>query len=62
MNVIVYGATGNAGSEIVEGAAGATWSQGDWRGEKRGETERLRGVLTAKVDDLSNVDAIAAGS
>jgi hypothetical protein len=58
MNVIVYGATGNAGSEIVKELLA--------RGHKvtgvARNVEKLKGFegVTAKVDDLSNVDAIAA--
>jgi putative NADH-flavin reductase len=57
MNVVVYGATGNAGSEIVKELL------------RRGHTvtgvarkvDTLKGQpgLTAKTDDLSNVDRIA---
>ena len=58
MNVIVYGATGNAGSEIVKELVR--------RGHKvtgvARHVEKLNGQqgVTAKTDDLSNVDAIAA--
>ncbi len=58
MNVVVYGATGNAGSEIVKELL------------RRGHTvtgvarnvDSLKGQkgVTTKVDDLSNVDTIAA--
>ncbi|MEG9436435.1 NAD(P)H-binding protein [Edaphobacter sp. HDX4] len=58
MNVVVYGATGNAGSEIVKELVR--------RGHKvtgvARNVESLEGQpgVTAKTDDLSNVDAIAA--
>lgn len=58
MNVVVYGATGNAGSEIVKELVA--------RGHKvtgvARNVEKLKGFegVTAKTDDLSNVDAIAA--
>lgn len=58
MNVVVYGATGNAGSEIVKELVR--------RGHKvtgvARKVDSLKGQpeVTAKVDDLSNVDAIAA--
>lgn len=57
MNVVVYGATGNAGSEIVKELVR--------RGHKvtgvarRVESLKSQPEVTAKVDDLSNVDAIA---
>jgi putative NADH-flavin reductase len=58
MNVVVYGATGNSGSEIVKELVR--------RGHKvtgvARKVESLEGQsgVTAKTDDLSNVDAIAA--
>jgi putative NADH-flavin reductase len=58
MNVVVYGATGNSGSEIVKELVK--------RGHKvtgvARDVTKLEGVsgVTAKTDDLSNVDAIAA--
>jgi putative NADH-flavin reductase len=58
MNVVVYGATGNSGSEIVKELVR--------RGHKvtgvARKVESLEGQpgVTAKRDDLSNVDAIAA--
>jgi putative NADH-flavin reductase len=58
MNVVVYGATGNSGSEIVKELVA--------RGHKvtgvARHVEKLQGQpgVTAKTDDLSNVDAIAA--
>jgi len=58
MNVVVYGATGNSGSEIVKELL--------VRGHKvtgvARQVEKLQGQpgVTAKTDDLSNVDAIAA--
>ena len=58
MNVVVYGATGNSGSEIVKELLR--------RGHKvtgvARDVEKLKGQsgVTAKTDDLSNVDAIAA--
>jgi putative NADH-flavin reductase len=57
MNVVVYGATGNSGSEIVKELLA--------RGHKvtgvARDVSKLQGVagVTAKTDDLSNVDAIA---
>lgn len=58
MNVVVYGATGNSGSEIVKELLA--------RGHKvTGVARKVDSLkdkpgVTAKVDDLSNVDAIAA--
>jgi putative NADH-flavin reductase len=58
MNVVVYGATGNAGSEIVKELLR--------RGHKVTGVARKVDALTsqagvtAKTDDLSNVDAIAS--
>jgi hypothetical protein len=58
MNVIVYGATGNSGSEIVKELVR--------RGHKvtgvARHVEKLKDLpgVTAKTDDLSNVDAVAA--
>lgn len=57
MNIVVYGATGNSGSEIVKELVK--------RGHKvtgvARQVEKLKGQpVTAKTDDLSNVDAIAA--
>jgi len=58
MNVVVYGATGNSGSEIVKELVR--------RGHKvtgvARNVDSLKGKsgVTAKTDDLSNVDAIAA--
>lgn len=58
MNVVVYGATGNAGSEIVKELLS--------RGHKvtgvarKVDPLKTEPGVTAKVDDLSNVDAIAA--
>jgi uncharacterized protein len=58
MNVVVYGATGNSGSEIVKELVA--------RGHKvTGVARKVDSLkdkpgVTAKVDDLSNVDAIAA--
>lgn len=58
MNIVVYGATGNAGSEIVKELVR--------RGHKvtgvARKVDSLKSVqgVTAKTDDLSNVDAIAA--
>lgn len=57
MNIVVYGATGNSGSEIVKELVK--------RGHKvtgvARHVEKLKGQpVTAKTDDLSNVDAIAA--
>ncbi len=57
MNVVVYGATGNSGSEIVKELVA--------RGHKvtgvARNVEKLKDVagVTAKSDDLSNVDAVA---
>ena len=58
MNVVVYGATGNSGSEIVKELVA--------RGHKvtgvARNVEKLKDVagVTAQSDDLSNVDAVAA--
>jgi putative NADH-flavin reductase len=58
MNVVVYGATGNSGSEIVKELVK--------RGHKvtgvARDVSKLQGQsdVTAKTDDLSNVDEIAA--
>ena len=58
MNVVVYGATGNSGSEIVKELLA--------RGHKvTGVARKVDSLkdkpgVTAKTDDLSNVDAIAA--
>ncbi len=58
MNVVVYGATGNSGSEIVKELLK--------RGHKVTAVARKVGALkpadglTVKTDDLSNVDTIAA--
>jgi putative NADH-flavin reductase len=58
MNVVVYGATGNSGSEIVKELVR--------RGHKvTGVARKVASLegqpgVTAKTDDLSNVDAIAA--
>jgi uncharacterized protein len=58
MNVVVYGATGNAGSEIVKELV----SRGHKVTAVARKVDSLKGKtgVTAKVDDLSNVDAIAA--
>lgn len=58
MNVVVYGATGNSGSEIVKELLR--------RGHKvtgvarKVDSLKSQPEVTAKTDDLSNVDAIAA--
>ncbi|MDE1177236.1 MAG: NAD(P)H-binding protein [Edaphobacter sp.] len=58
MNIVVYGATGNSGSEIVKELVA--------RGHKvtgvARNVEKLKDVagVTAKSDDLSNADAVAA--
>ena len=58
MNVVVYGATGNSGSEIIKELLA--------RGHKvtgvARNVEKLKDQpnVTAKTDDLSNVDAVAA--
>jgi len=58
MNVVVYGATGNSGSEIVKELLR--------RGHKvtgvarNVDSLKSQPEVTAKTDDLSNVDAIAA--
>jgi uncharacterized protein len=58
MNVVVYGATGNAGREIVKELI----SRGHTVTGVARKTDALKDVkgLTAKADDLSNVDATAA--
>jgi hypothetical protein len=58
MHIVVYGATGNSGSEIVKELLARGHSV-------TGVARRIEGLharpgLTAKVNDLSNVDAIAA--
>lgn len=57
MNVVVYGATGNSGSEIVKELV----SRGHKVTGVARNVEKLKDVagVTAKTDDLSNVDAIA---
>jgi putative NADH-flavin reductase len=58
MNVVVYGATGNSGSEIVKELLA--------RGHKvtgvarNIEKFKSQSAVTAKTDDLSNVDSVAA--
>ena len=58
MNVVVYGATGNSGSEIVK----ELLSRGHKVTGVARKVDALKGKpgVTAKADDLSNVDAIAA--
>ena len=58
MNVVVYGATGNSGSEIVKELV----SRGHKVTGVARHVEKLKDQpgVTAKTDDLSNVDAIAA--
>jgi uncharacterized protein len=58
MNVVVYGASGNAGSEIVK----ELLSRGHTVIGVARKVDSLKAEqgLTVKVDDLSNVDAIAA--
>ncbi len=58
MNVIVYGATGNSGSEIVKELLRRGYKV---TGVAR-HVEKLKDQqgITAKTDDLSNVDAIAS--
>jgi putative NADH-flavin reductase len=58
MNVVVYGATGNAGSEILKELV----SRGHKVTAVARKVDSLKGKpgVTAKTDDLSNVDAIAA--
>lgn len=58
MKVVVYGATGNAGSEIVKELV-ARGHQVTGVARKVDSLKGLQGV-TAKADDLSNVDAITA--
>lgn len=58
MNVVVYGATGNAGSEIVKELL-ARGHQVTGVARNPDKLPKMEG-LTGKVDDLSNVDAIAA--
>jgi uncharacterized protein len=58
MNVVVYGATGNSGSEIVKELLS--------RGHKitgvarNVDSLKAKQAVTAKKDDLSNGDSIAA--
>jgi putative NADH-flavin reductase len=58
MKVVVYGATGHAGSEIVK----ELLSRGHQVTGVARNVDSLKGLqgVTAKADDLSNVDAIAA--
>jgi uncharacterized protein len=58
MNVVVYGATGNSGSEIVK----ELLSRGHNVTAVARKVDSLKAEegLTVKTDDLSNVDAIAA--
>src|SRR3954468_6636084 len=58
MNVVVYGATGNSGSEIVK----ELLKRGHRVTGVARDVTKLEGTtgVTAKTDDLSNVDAIAA--
>jgi len=58
MNIVVYGATGNSGSQIVK----ELLSRGHKVTGVARKIDSLKTVqgLTAKTDDLSNVDAIAA--
>ncbi len=58
MNVLVYGATGNSGSEIVKELV----SRGHTVTGVARHVEKLKDQpgVTAKTDDLSNVDAIAS--
>jgi putative NADH-flavin reductase len=58
MKVVVYGATGNAGSEIVK----ELLLRGHQATGVARNIDSLKGLqgVTAKTDDLSNVDAIAA--
>ena len=58
MNVVVYGATGNSGSEIVK----ELLSRGHKITGVARNVDSLKALpgVTAKRDDLSNVDAIVA--
>lgn len=58
MNVVVYGATGNSGSEIVK----ELLSRGHKITGVARNVDSLKAMpgVTAKRDDLSNVDAIVA--
>ena len=58
MNIVVYGATGNSGSQIVK----ELLSRGHKVTGIARKIDSLKTVqgLTAKTDDLSNVDSIAA--
>jgi uncharacterized protein len=58
MNVVVYGATGNAGKEIVK----ELLARGHHVTGVSRNVDSLKAIpgVTAKTDDLSNVDAIAA--
>jgi putative NADH-flavin reductase len=58
MKVVVYGATGNAGKEIVK----ELLARGHQVTAVARNPESLKAIpgVTAKTDDLSNVDAIAA--
>jgi hypothetical protein len=56
MNVVLYGATGNAGSRILKELV----SRGHHVTAVARDTSKLPHTVTAKQDDLSNLDAIAS--
>ena len=56
MNVVLYGATGNAGSRILKELV----SRGHQVTAVARDTSKLPHTVTAKQDDLSNLDAIAS--
>lgn len=56
MNVVLYGATGNSGSRILQELI----SRGHRVTAAARNTSKLPSTVTAKQDDLSNVDTIAS--
>ncbi len=56
MNVVLYGATGNSGSRILQELI----SRGHKVTAAARNISKLPSTVTAKQDDLSNVDTIAS--
>ncbi len=56
MNVVLYGATGNVGSRILQELV----SRGHTVTAVARDTSKLPSTVTAKQDDLSNIDTIAS--
>ncbi len=56
MNVVLYGATGNSGTRILQELI----SRGHKVAAVARDTSKLPSTVTAKQDDLSNVDTIAS--